>query len=88
MPYEELLSGMEKAELLAKAVMLGHLLVRVDETNPMWHGMYADTLIVKGKLRLFNLNYLIIDKRYILGVKTQPGSYFWMLLRQIKKQHA
>jgi len=39
---------MEKAELLAKAVMLGHLLVRVDETNPMWHGMYADTLIVKG----------------------------------------
>ena len=50
MPYEELLSGMEKAELLAKAVMLGHLLVRVDETNPMWHGMYADTLIVKGKV--------------------------------------
>ncbi|XP_077970731.1 uncharacterized protein LOC120328794 isoform X2 [Styela clava] len=47
--YDDLISGMEKAELLNKAQLLGKLLITLDGANASWHGMYADILIVKGE---------------------------------------
>nr|CAB3261084.1 uncharacterized protein LOC100176663 [Phallusia mammillata] len=46
--YDDVISAMEKAEILHKAMVLGRLLISVDDTNVTWHGMYADILIVKG----------------------------------------
>ncbi|XP_018668541.2 uncharacterized protein LOC100176663 isoform X1 [Ciona intestinalis] len=47
--YDDIISGMEKAEILQKSMGLGKLLITVDNSNPTWHGMYADILIVKGE---------------------------------------
>uniref|UniRef100_F6XGW2 Uncharacterized protein n=1 Tax=Ciona intestinalis TaxID=7719 RepID=F6XGW2_CIOIN len=41
--------GMEKAEILQKSMGLGKLLITVDNSNPTWHGMYADILIALGE---------------------------------------
>lgn len=46
--YEDVFTGMEKAEILHKAQLLGRLLINVDPSNATWHGMFADILIVKG----------------------------------------
>jgi len=47
--YDDVISTMEKAEILHKALVLGRLLITIDDSNATWHGMYADVLIVKGK---------------------------------------
>ena len=45
---DDVLSGVEKAERLLQAQVIGKLLIAVDPGNALRHGTYADILILKG----------------------------------------